>query len=97
MPTSCSQLNTSNFRVLRIGTTAQAVHINCVCPPLTEEKRDQTESTNWTPPLFHHGEGPMRSTLEGPLEVQDGSLRVGPATALSAERKTLYEVRKHRF
>ena len=34
-----------------IGITVRKVHVNLVRPLLTEEKRDQTKSTNWTPPV----------------------------------------------
>ena len=36
--------------IMWIGITVRKVHINLVHPLLTEEKRDQTKSTNWTPP-----------------------------------------------
>ena len=53
-----------------------------VRPLLTEEERDQTKSTNWTPSLFHHEDGPMGLTSEELLEVQNDPLRVGQAASL---------------
>lgn len=62
-----------------------SVHVNQVRSLLMKEKRDQTEFTNWTPPLFHYEEGPMSPTSEEPLEVQDGSLRVGLGASLRSD------------
>ena len=79
-PYVVTELKGPSTVLLRIGTTVRAVHINHVRPLLTTEQRDQTESTNWTPPLFHHEEGLMTSTSEEPLETQNDSLTVDPAT-----------------
>ena len=76
--------------LLRIGTTVRAVHINRVRPLLTEVK-DQTESTNWTPPLFNHEEDPMRPTSEELLEVQDDSLSIEAASVPPSESEDSLE------
>ena len=71
--------------LLRIGITVRRVYINVVCPLLTEEQRDQTESTNWTSTLLHHETGPMGLTPEEMLEVQNDPLSVGQAASLCSE------------
>ena len=46
----------SSTVLLRISTMVRAVHINHVRPFLTEVT-DQTESTNWTPPIPSQSDG----------------------------------------
>ena len=71
--------------LLRIGITVRRVYINLVRPLLTEEKRDQSESTNWTSLLLHHETSPMGLTPEEMLEVQNDPLSVGQAASLCSE------------
>ena len=72
--------------LLRIGTSVRTVHINRVRPPLLTEVKDQTESTNWTPPpLFNHEEDPMRLTAKEPLEVQGDYLSFEAASVPPSE------------
>ena len=50
-PWTISDLKGPSTVLLRMGTTKRAVHINRVCPFLSEESGEQQVSTVWTPPV----------------------------------------------
>ena len=61
--------------LLKMGITERAVHINHVCPLLTDEFKNQTEpvAADWTPPLFNHEAEPEATTSESSSVLQEGS------------------------
>ena len=57
-----------------MGITEHPVHINRVCPLLTDEFENHTEpvEADWTPPLFNHEAEPEATTSESSSELQEG-------------------------